>query len=183
MATHGAKSHLIELNIGDIHQLFNSMDPAPFHDKDIDRDAEEFIVSWAREYPLNEPVTLRVHLGQWPAEDPTSLIRDAVHHYFAYRAKLSDLEFKRLMRQGRASLGIGLLFLALCLTASAMLGRQPANVMGYLRESLTIAGWVAMWRPMEIYLYDWWPLRRQWRNFIKLSLMPVEVVARTQSAE
>ncbi len=33
-----------------------------------------------------------------------------------------------------------------------------------------------MWRPMQIYLYDWWPLRRQWRNYVKLSLMPVEVV-------
>jgi hypothetical protein len=178
MGNPATNAHLIELNISDMHQLFNSMDPAPFHDKDLDRDAEEFIVSWSREYPPGDPVTLRVHLGTWPDTDPTAVIRDAVHHYFAYRAKLSDLEFKRLMRQGRASLGIGLLFLAACLTASAMLGNQPATVTGYLRESLTIAGWVAMWRPMEIYLYDWWPVRRQWRNYLKLSVMSVEVVAR-----
>ena len=164
MAAHGAKAHLIELNIADIHQLFNSMDPAPFHDKDLDRDAEEFITSWSREYPLDEPLTLRVHLGQWPAEDPAEVIRNAVHNYFAYRAKLSDLEFRRLMRQGRASLAIGLVFLAVCLTVSAMLRRGPAPVTAYLTESITIAGWVAMWRPMQIYLYDWWPLRRQWRN-------------------
>jgi len=35
---------------------------------------------------------------------------------------------------------------------------------------------VAMWRPMEIYLYDWWPLRRRSKIFAKLSHMPVEVV-------
>jgi len=34
---------------------------------------------------------------------------------------------------------------------------------------------MAMWRPMEIYLYDWWPLRRRQRILKKLSHMPVEV--------
>jgi hypothetical protein len=43
------------------------------------------------------------------------------------------------------------------------------------RESLTIAGWVAMWRPMEIFLYEWWPLRRRWRVFEKMSHMKVEM--------
>jgi hypothetical protein len=32
-----------------------------------------------------------------------------------------------------------------------------------------------MWRPMEIYLYDWWPLLRRQRILKKLSRMPVEV--------
>jgi hypothetical protein len=43
------------------------------------------------------------------------------------------------------------------------------------RESLTIAGWVAMWQPMEIFLYQWWPLRRRGRIFEKMSRMKVEV--------
>ena len=50
---------------------------------------------------------------------------------------------------------------------------------GVLRESLTIAGWVAMWRPTQLYLYDWWPLRRKQRVYTKLSRMPVEVIRRT----
>jgi hypothetical protein len=45
-----------------------------------------------------------------------------------------------------------------------------------LRESLTIAGWVAMWRPMQTYLYDWWPVRRRSCIYTKLSHMPVEVI-------
>jgi hypothetical protein len=47
-----------------------------------------------------------------------------------------------------------------------------------VRESLMIAGWVAMWRPMQIYLYDWWPLRQRSRIYEKLSNMPVEVVSK-----
>jgi hypothetical protein len=33
---------------------------------DLDRDAEEFIVSWTREFPLREPVVLVVYLSQLP---------------------------------------------------------------------------------------------------------------------
>ena len=168
---------LIEISIREVKQLFNSMDPSPFNERDLDRDADEYIVNWAHEYSLNVPLALRVHLEEWPADDPTSLISDAVHHYFAYRAGLSDLEFRRIMREGRTTLVIGLLFLAACLIASQLLiGRNPAAWAGYVRESLTIAGWVAMWKPMETYLYDWWPVRRRGKVFKKLSIMPVEVV-------
>ena len=168
---------LIEISIREVKQLFNSMDPSPFNERDLDRDADEYIVNWAHEYSLNVPLALRVHLEEWPADDPTPLITDAVHHYFAYRSGLSDLEFRRIMREGRTSLVIGLLFLGALLIASQLLiGRNPAAWAGYVRESLTIAGWVAMWKPMETYLYDWWPVRRQGKVFKKLSVMPVEVV-------
>ena len=168
---------LIEIRVREVKQLFNSMDPSPFNERDLDHDADEYIVNWAREYSLNTPLALRVHLEEWPADDPTPLVTDAVHHYFAYRAGLSDLEFRRIMREGRTSLVIGLVFLAALLIASQLLiGRNTAAWAGYVRESLTIAGWVAMWKPMETYLYDWWPVRRRGKVFKKLSTMPVEVV-------
>ena len=97
------------------------MDPSPFIEKDLDDDAEEFIVSWAQEFPQNAPIKLRIHLDQWPADDPKELIRTAVHNHFAHRAKITDLEFNRLLKQGRTSLFIGLLFLAACLLLSRFL--------------------------------------------------------------
>jgi hypothetical protein len=169
--------HRIELKLRDMAQLFNSMDPSPFNDRDLDHDAEEFIDSWAQEYPPNEPVTLRIHLEEWPVEDPRELIREAIHNYFAYRTKLNDLEFRRLMKQGRVSLFIGLTFLSICLASSKVLLAYAAGTWADVaRESVTIAGWVAMWRPMQLYLYDWWPVRRRGRIYEKLSRMPVEVV-------
>jgi hypothetical protein len=39
-----------------------------------------------------------------------------------------------------------------------------------------------MWRPMEMYLYDWWPVLRRARVFRKLSAMPVEVVGAAKLA-
>jgi hypothetical protein len=46
---------------------------------------------------------------------------------------------------------------------------------GIVEASLTIAGWVAMWHPMDICLYGWWPLRRAGKVYRKLSTIPVEV--------
>jgi hypothetical protein len=45
-----------------------------------------------------------------------------------------------------------------------------------VRESLLIGGWVAMWRPMEIFLYDWWVIRGERRVYDRLSRMNVRVV-------
>jgi hypothetical protein len=99
-------THKIEIYVNDLNQLFNSMDPSPFHEKDLDENAEEFIVSWADEYPIADPVILVVHLSRYPADsNPQILIEKAVHDHFAYKARLNRLEFKRLIRQGRASLG------------------------------------------------------------------------------
>lgn len=154
-------------------------------EKDLDDDAEEFIVSWAQEYSLDEPIRLRIHLDQWPPEpegqDARETIKNAVHHHFSHRAEITNLELKRLLNQGRTSLLIGAVFLSACLVASQMLvGRDVGTGAAILRESLTIAGWVAMWRPMQIYLYDWWPVRRRRRVYTKLSRMSVEVLPKPQ---
>jgi hypothetical protein len=153
------------------------MDPSPFHEKDLDHDAEEFIVSWAQEFPRKDPISLLVHVNQLPAHGETQRnVEAAVHNYFAYRAKLNRLEFRHLLRQGRISLIIGLTFLGACLVlGQVLIHKFPSTIAIVARESLIIAGWVAMWRPMQIFLYEWWPLRRMGRLFEKMSRMRVDV--------
>lgn len=168
----------IELRLRELKQLFDSFDPAPFHEKDLDRDAEEFIVGWAREYAPGTPLVFRLHLPRDQQRlEPERTVREAVEHYFAYRADLARLEVRRILQQGRTSLGVGLVFLALC-----TLLRQPLRSLGddewmhVLQEGLLIVGWVAMWRPLELLLYDWWPVLRRKRTYESLSRMQVEVV-------
>jgi hypothetical protein len=109
-------------------------------------------------------------------EDAQQIIETAVHNYFAYRGKLNRLEFRHLLKEGRTSLIIGLVFLGACLlTSEWLLRKQPGSLSIIARESLVIAGWVAMWRPIRIFLYDWWPVLRLGRLYEKLSHMRVEV--------
>jgi hypothetical protein len=79
------------------------------------------------------------------------------------------------MRVGIRSLAIGLAVLAGCLLGSELLTKYDGALFEVLRQSLLIGGWVAMWQPMQIYLYGWWPLRRRWRVYRKMSRMAVEV--------
>jgi hypothetical protein len=168
----------IELRLRELNQLFNSLDPSPFYDKDIDQDAEDFIVGWAGELPSDRALELIVYLEQPPPIDnPSAAVQEAVQHYFAHKASHARREFSQLMRRGRASLVIGLLFLATCIFISRLFDPgEPATFI--VRESMIIVGWVAMWRPLEIFLYDWWPIRAKWRLYRRLSEMPVRVKVR-----
>src|SRR5215813_6940058 len=104
---------VIEVHVRELSQLFNSMDPSPFLDKDLDVDAEEFITSWALELPSDKRLALLVHLDQpvvRSREGP--ILRDAVHSYFKHRSEMSSQRLRELLRLGRTSLVIGLAFLA-----------------------------------------------------------------------
>lgn len=169
--------HLIEVKLSELNQLFNSMDPSPFHERDLDPRAEAFIVSWAQEHPREVPLKLVVHLTK-PAlkpDDPEGETERAVRHYFDYLADMKWREFRQLMREGRVSLLIGISFITLCqITASAMVpAEHPWQ--GIASEGLSIGGWVAMWRPLEIYLYRWWPLLRLRRIYQRLARVTVEI--------
>lgn len=174
----GSRPGLIELRLRSVDQLFNSMDPSPFIERDLAHEAEEFIVSWAREHSHDAALHLVLHLETAPqlAGHTPEQVTQAIHNYFAYHERLKRLELNELFRRGRSSLAIGLLFLTACLLAGRSI--DPADrsaLLGVLRESLLIGGWVAMWRPLEIYLYDWWPLRRAIKTDARLAAATVEV--------
>jgi len=169
-------SHLIEMRVRNVDALFNLLDPSPFRTKDLARDAEDFIVGWAREYGPDVPIALTIHLEETPSTDASALVRDAIHNFFSYRDQLTSLEFRRVMGEGRVSLIIGLTFLFSCLLAQTYLPPADSTFLSFLRESLTIAGWVAMSQPLQTYLYDWWPLRRRHRVYSKLSRVPIDLV-------
>jgi hypothetical protein len=168
--------HQIELRLVEVAQLFNSMDPTPFHHRDLDPDAEEFLESWALEFPRDSHFRIILHIERMPAEDPTALVTDAIHNYFDYKAVLAKRSLREQLLEGRTSLLIGLGFLALCLVGADYLAQYAFNpYLRVLKESLTIGGWVAMWRPMQIFLYDWWPLVRRGRIYRNLARAIVHV--------
>lgn len=173
-----AASHRIELRLGDLHQLFDSMDPSPFHERDLDPEAQEFIVSWAREAPADAPLRLVIHLARPPAglDDPEGSITDSIRHYFTYRAGLTRRELRQLLRDGRSSLLIGLAFLTACqLLPPLLLPSGPGTWQALAREGLAILGWVAMWHPLDLLLYRWWPVRRTLRLYRKLAQLEIEL--------
>src|SRR5512147_1258674 len=100
---------LIEIGVERLPQLFHTLDPYPFKERDLDRDVEEYIVDWARELPRNQPLKILVHLPAAEAETPAAReLESALQHYFAYRAEVIQRDLKELFRIGRRSLIVGL---------------------------------------------------------------------------
>jgi hypothetical protein len=150
----------VEVRLRELAQLFNSMDPSPFSDRDLDAAAEEFIVGWARELPHKDELELVIHLATRPDPERAADTEEAVRHYFANRAEMKRSELRLLLRRGRFSLVVGLVFLAACFAAGEMIEEEPGRSWSeFVTLGLHIVGWVAMWRPLEIFLYDWWPIR------------------------
>ena len=170
---------LIEVHVRTLSQLFDSMDPSPFHQKDLDRKAEEYIVSSARELSGGAPTALVVHLDDAIPSGAADVVRAAVRVHFERCALLSRRELHQLLRRGWISLAIGLLVLASAIFAGSLLtrSREESAFAQLLQESLLIGGWVAMWRPMEILLYDWWGVRGMRRVYERLSGVAVQIVA------
>jgi len=175
--TTGNTNGAIELRVDEIAQLFHTLDPSPFRERDLDREAEEFIVGWARELPRDKPIRIIVHLpesaiGSRAAQD----LAEAIRGYFSYRADGLQRDLTELFRIGRRALGIGVGVLIVCFglahLASGFIFQNPLSRM--IEESFLILGWVANWRPLEIFLYDWWPVARRRDLYRRLSGATVE---------
>jgi hypothetical protein len=171
---------VVEIHVKDLDQLFNSIDPAPFRERDLDPNAEAFIVESVKDlHQHDRPLALVVLVDRDAVSaNDAAIVKNAVHQYFDSRARERRLRLRELFSNGRKSLVIGLVCVAGAVGASDLVqtmfeGRRFTSI---ISESLVIGGWVAMWRPLEVFLYDWWPIRAEARLYTKLSEMPVRVV-------
>ena len=110
MKSSHAPVHQIELRIASLAELFNSMDPTPFHHRDLDRDAVEFLESWALKFPPASHFRIIIHTENMPPDDPTPLVSEAMRNYFDYKSVLALGNLRLLLIEGRTSLVIGIGF-------------------------------------------------------------------------
>lgn len=170
----------IELRAQEVAQLYDMLDPYPFRERDLDRDVDDFIVGWAREKPHRGAIEIRVHLPESEIEKPAARqFPGALALHYNRRADAMTSEMAELFRNGRRFLLIGMFVLIACI----ILNRYVVGWLGstslshVISESALILGWVANWRPIEIFLYGWVPLSRQRSLFRKLAAAEVRLQA------
>jgi hypothetical protein len=174
----GDLSNAIEIRLDDISQLFETKDPVPFRERDLATDADAYISGHASELPRDQPLELVVHLPSEAANlEGVRSLDKSVSNFFALRAAAVARELGELFRVGRRSLAVGLAVLAACLLAGQVLSALTprGGVAHFIEEGFIIVGWVALWRPLEIFLYDWWPLAQKRRLYQRLSEAQVAV--------
>lgn len=174
---HAEGKRWIEVRIKSAPQLFDARDPAPFRERDLDDDFVEYITASAKEFSLSTPLKIVIYIEEEEPKDlPTGAIREAIRDYFAYRIELQRGDLKSFMKSAQIFLAIGLVVLVSCVSvAQSLTVPNPPGPIGILREGIVIFGWVSIWKPIELILFDWYPLFEKLRFYRKLLGTEVDI--------
>lgn len=167
----------IDIGVSHSRQLFDGRDPAPFRERDLDDDAVEYILAAAQEIPRTQPLAIVVTIAEEtePRLAPEAIV-SAVRAHFRSELVQIQRRLREHIRRGQMILGVGLTVLVVFLTLAELTASFPAGPLReILREGFVITGWVAMWRPLEVLLYDWWPLVYERRHVSRVLEADVSV--------
>lgn len=170
----------IELKVERLAHLFDALDPFPIPTRDLSPATEEFIVGWARDLPPRAQIRIVVHAPWEETGVDGGVLRDAFQRHFAARAERTSGDLRELFRFGRLALAIGLGVLVACVVGARVAMAGESAIGRVVGEGLLILGWVANWRPLEIFLYDWWPIMQKRRLLLRLAEAPVVLVGHRQ---
>lgn len=148
----------------------------PFSDKRLlNPDADEFLIEEAEDLPVKNDITLFIHAEE---KDPASeeAIVEAIHKHFAYRSRKVETQIKNILKLGWKSLLVSFVFLVfMFFIAKAITTFLPENaLMITFRELFIILGWVALWRPADLLLYEWRSYKRKAKLLARLAHCKVE---------
>lgn len=176
---------VIEIKVETIRQLFDERDPTPFRLRDLDDDAVEYIISSAEEIGPENVGKIRIMSVCAVDKNTYEVITNSVKDHFLYRCDITRKKLKAIFRLGFKSLLIGILFLSFAVFTSGHVGSMiPENFWGKLfKEGFLLLGWVSMWKPINIFLYEWWPLKDLISTYEIVADLKVEVAQIETSAD
>ena len=174
---HAEGKRWIEVRVKNSQQLFDARDPAPFRDRDLDDDFVEYIYSSAREFALSSPLKIVIYIEENESKNlPKDSIKEAIRSFFAYQIELQRGGLKNFIKQAQLFFLIGIAILVTCIGVAQRLSvPNPPGLTGILREGIVIFGWVSIWKPIELILFDWYPLYEKLRFFKKLLETEIEI--------
>jgi hypothetical protein len=165
----------VELRLDRISRLYNFLDPAPFNEKELEEAADDYIVGSALD-ASGRPIRLAIMLPEAElARAEAKEVPASIRNHFALRRDSERRRLREVWRRGRMALLIGIVFLATCLFMRSLLLQSPSTIAHILAEGLLILGWVAMWGPLDVFLYGWWPIWSRYKLLDRLTRLEVEL--------
>ncbi len=169
---------LIEMKLSSVTQFFNSFDPAPFREKELDNEAELYIVDTVKDLPARTRFKIVIYLpdaavGTKDAQE----IPAAIKAHFEYKTLMQRRRLRERYVYGQFALIVGLAFLAASTLASLAIDKYSTSypVAHLAANVLTVTGWVARWEPVTVFLFQLWPIYKQRKVYERISRMAVDV--------
>lgn len=163
----------VRIHIHELAQLYNSLDPSPFWDRDLDRNAAEFIEGEFRDRLWADTWHLIVHVRTGDAD--AQMLQNALESYYNRLATSTGRELKEHFRSARLGLLAGLILFGVFIGARALLRATAPAIPTAVDEGLIILAWLTLWRPAETLAYDWLPLYRRRQLYQRLQAVRVSV--------
>lgn len=177
----------IEIELAEAGRMFSLLGASPFQpDYDCITGIERLVEEVARLPDLGASgatVVLRIP----PSETATGAdeMRLAIGRYARSHAeddlRLADAKGREGIQTLRLSMTVVVAVILLVAAIDRIDGLSPF-LRSLLSSALVITGWVAVWRPLDLLLYEPWILRRQARILRAIEAMPVVIEPRGDGA-
>jgi hypothetical protein len=177
----------VDLYLSDMYNMFQTPEVDPFHGENIEASGIDQLIDTmnARPGSLKPFSTIAIHLPADRIEpELPARMKAAIGNYCNAQIRLAAQKKREIRLEGRKALRIGLVFWGVCLAFSLLFEELlfKGNALGRLfGEGFIIAGWVGLWRPAELLLYDWRPYSREIRRYEEIKHMAVAIVPRVAS--
>jgi len=163
----------VDVKINNIEQLFDNRDPAPFRERDLDPGLAEYLRDAAEDLAVARTYRIVFWLEN-PC--PPGEIEQACHSHFADVLERIRRDRRRGRRTGQVALSLAVVLVIGLLSIAQLVANLVPGALGIgLKEGLVISSWVVMWRPIEVLIYDWIPVRHERRVLSKLLMASIDV--------
>ena len=166
-----AKTHEVRVELASLRELFQAPEPDPWSGRPHANAGIDRILNKVRPGPRGPVHATIVLPASERAADLEARTCTALQRYCDVRIARGLNDKASLRHEGFATLWRGLVFMALCMLASRIVGEPrylPGIIARFLDEGFIIAGWVALWYPLDVLLYQHWPLTREQRLYEQL---------------
>jgi len=160
----------LHLNIGSFDTVFDNRDPETLPRRRLDPEWLEYVLETIDDLPRSTALDMTLHtssaaLGKWKETDLAQSLRE---HFETYDMRLR-MRVRENFRTGRTILLLGVLILIVFTGLSVLFEQFDLGVFHRIfTEGFLIIGWVALWRPVDILLYDWWPIVAERRKIARI---------------
>jgi len=145
-------AYLVELNLDQYDDLFNSWDGSALDRKELDPELSHFLERASYELPLKEKVELCFYLPKSKKNEKMEAdSRATIKNNFKMKQFFINQDLKQSYKKIATYIVIGILFL---LTAYLIPETKDLSILiSLLMEGLFVGGWVFLWEAFSIFFF------------------------------
>jgi hypothetical protein len=163
----------IDVRAQKLDQLFDNRDPAPFRERDLDPALAAYLLDAGEDLVAHVEIAVVFWLEHEPPHDE---LEHAYRGHFQHLLLRQRRQRRRSRRTGLVTLLLGIVLVVALFTLAQLIGAAvPGSIGAGLKEGLVISSWVVLWRPVELLVYGWIPVRRERRIVERLLAATVSV--------